>query len=294
MKTKKITALILSSCLLFSCSAVFASNDVDVIVKDSLLVSSQNAFLKNNTTYVPMRSIFEKLGAQVSWDKNTNVVTATKDGKKVEIKKPYIVKGSTMVPLRYVSEALGSQVNWEQATQTAYIDSKIPEFSTEKYVGAYSTLSYRSNTSSVRQSIFIQEFGDKFLIIKKYQFDTTTDYTAFIAERAGRGLKIDYANQKTTGYIYLDKNGMSILRGDAAILEKMIEVCPEIDLDKYTHVYENDYPPYSPSPYEFTTKDFFTLKTDNILNVTKICSREDGVKNKEYSDEKGEKYTRVY
>lgn len=34
-----------------------------------------------------MRSIFEKLGAQVSWDKNTNVVTATKDGKKIEIKK---------------------------------------------------------------------------------------------------------------------------------------------------------------------------------------------------------------
>lgn len=294
MKTKKITALILSSCLLFSCSAVFASNEVDVIVKDSLLVSNQNAFLKNNTTYVPMRSIFEKLGAQVSWDKNTNVVTATKDGKKVEIKKPYIVKGSTMVPLRYVSEALGSQVNWEQATQTAYIDSKIPEFSTDKYVGAYSTLSYRSNTSSVRQSIFIQKLDDKFLIIKKYQFDTTNDYSAFIAERAGRGLKIDYANQKTTGYIYLDKNGVSILRGDKAILDKMIEICPEIDLKKYKHEYQEDYIIDPPSPQDFTTKDFFTLKTDNILNVTKIHSREDGVKNKEYSDEKGEKYTRVY
>lgn len=294
MKTKKITALILSSCLLFSYSTVFASNEVDVIVKDSLLVSNQNAFLKNNTTYVPMRSIFEKLGAQVSWDKNTNVVTATKDGKKVEIKKPYIVKGSTMVPLRYVSEALGSQVNWEQATQTAYIDSKIPEFSTDKYVGAYSTLSYRSNTSSVRQSIFIQKLDDKFLIIKKYQFDTTNDYSAFIAERAGRGLKIDYANQKTTGYIYLDKNGVSILRGDKAILDKMIEICPEIDLKKYKHEYQEDYIIDPPSPQDFTTKDFFTLKTDNILNVTKIHSREDGVKNKEYSDEKGEKYTRVY
>ena len=294
MKTKKITALILSSCLLFSYSTVFASNEVDVIVKDSLLVSNQNAFLKNNTTYVPMRSMFEKLGAQVSWDKNTNVVTATKDGKKVEIKKPYIVKGSTMVPLRYVSEALGSQVNWEQATQTAYIDSKIPEFSTDKYVGAYSTLSYRSNTSSVRQSIFIQKLDDKFLIIKKYQFDTTNDYSAFIAERAGRGLKIDYANQKTTGYIYLDKNGVSILRGDKAILDKMIEICPEIDLKKYKHEYQEDYIIDPPSPQDFTTKDFFTLKTDNILNVTKIHSREDGVKNKEYSDEKGEKYTRVY
>lgn len=82
MKKKKIIALVLSSCLSLSCSTAFAANSVDVIVKNKLLESEQNAFLKNNTTYVPMRSIFEKLGAQVSWNKNTNVVTATKDGKK--------------------------------------------------------------------------------------------------------------------------------------------------------------------------------------------------------------------
>lgn len=279
MKTKKITALILSSCLLFSCSAVFASNEVDVIVKDSLLVSSQNAFLKNNITYVPMRSIFEKLGAQVSWDKNTNIVTATKDGKKVEIKKPYIVKGHTMVPLRYVSEALGSQVNWEQATQTAYIDSKIPEFSTEKYVGVYSRVAYSPQALDYpfQWSIFIHELKDgKFLIVEKHTPLKDRDkflgvsYWASVAERYGKGLRINH-NGKTKGAgITLHEDGSTEAWGDQDIVITMRSLFPELDegVQIYEH-YDNE-DRLAESMPEIGIQVFYTLKTDGLLNIRRV------------------------
>jgi hypothetical protein len=89
-------------------------------------------------TMVPLRGIFESLGAQVNWDANTSTITATKDatdvrlgigdpratvnGRTVLLDAPaMILDGSTMVPLRFISEALGADVKWFQATQTVSI-----------------------------------------------------------------------------------------------------------------------------------------------------------------------------
>ncbi|NPV90756.1 MAG: copper amine oxidase N-terminal domain-containing protein [Firmicutes bacterium] len=89
---------------------------------------------------VPMRVIFEALGATVQWDDATKTVTATKDAtvikltigsetaykndESVSLDAPgMIVDDRTLVPLRFVSEALGAQVAWDGATQTVSITS---------------------------------------------------------------------------------------------------------------------------------------------------------------------------
>ncbi len=89
-------------------------------------------------TMVPLRGIFEALGAQVDWNAPTRLITATKgdtnvqlaigshtatvNGRVVDLDTPaMILSGSTMVPLRFVSEALGADVKWFAATQTVYI-----------------------------------------------------------------------------------------------------------------------------------------------------------------------------
>lgn len=91
-----------------------------------------------NRTMVPMRSVFEALGAQVDWDAATRTITmnkeatnvqlsigqknATVNGRTVLLDVPaLIMRGTTMVPLRFVSEALGAQVSWHGATQTVSI-----------------------------------------------------------------------------------------------------------------------------------------------------------------------------
>ncbi len=85
--------------------------------------------MKNNSVLVPMRAIFEELGADLKWNQARQEVTANKDGKvirlvigqrfadvdgkSVELTTPAVNEnGSTMVPLRFVSEALGAQVRW--------------------------------------------------------------------------------------------------------------------------------------------------------------------------------------
>lgn len=104
-----------------------------------------SAYMKNGTTLVPMKPIFEAFGATVSYDSATKKVTATKDSKKIVIgvgnKTAYVdangmtstinlshpaevYQGTTMVPLRFVSQALGAEVTFEEATLTVYITTK--------------------------------------------------------------------------------------------------------------------------------------------------------------------------
>jgi len=92
----------------------------------------------NGRTMVPLRAIFEAMGAEVVWDPDTQTVTATKgdlavvliigdtsptvDGEAVALDQPgVIVDGRTLAPLRFVAEAFGGTVDWVEATQTAAI-----------------------------------------------------------------------------------------------------------------------------------------------------------------------------
>jgi len=95
--------------------------------------------IENGRTLVPLRTIFEALGAEVSWNEETQTVTAKKGSTEIQLiiggeayKNGQLIpldvpaksfKGRTLVPLRFVSEALGYQVNWSNETQTASISS---------------------------------------------------------------------------------------------------------------------------------------------------------------------------
>lgn len=78
---------------------------------------------------VPLRGIFETLGAEVKWNQATQEIYAVKGEKTIQLKigsgfatvsgvnlkidsPAQIVNGRTMVPIRFVSEALGSEVKW--------------------------------------------------------------------------------------------------------------------------------------------------------------------------------------
>lgn len=93
--------------------------------------------IENGTTLVPLRVIFEALGADVQWDEANQTVTAFKsgteirlvvggqaykNGNEVQLLVPAkIIEGRTMIPLRFVSEALNCWVNWDSKTQTITI-----------------------------------------------------------------------------------------------------------------------------------------------------------------------------
>ncbi|MDR5584269.1 copper amine oxidase N-terminal domain-containing protein [Paenibacillus larvae] len=118
-----------------------AEATVNVVVDGSPMSLSKPAVTVNGYTIIPMKDIFEKLGASVFWDGDHEIVTARKEETNVQLKigspvaqvngisyllpvEAQIFEGRTMVPLRFVSQVLGCGISWDGDTFTAYVDTK--------------------------------------------------------------------------------------------------------------------------------------------------------------------------
>lgn len=105
----------------------------------------QTSYLtENSRTMAPMRAIFEKLGAEITWDDKLKKVTAEKgktvveitigsnkayiDGKEVALdQKAEIKNGYTFIPVRFVSEVFGGDIQWDSKARAVYITVKPEE-----------------------------------------------------------------------------------------------------------------------------------------------------------------------
>lgn len=116
------------------------SSQITVNMNRSEMSFDQPPLIRNGSTLVPLRAIFEMMGAQVSWDEATQTVTADKgntvitltlgnqvatvNGESITLNQPAIqVNNRTLVPLRFVSVALGATVGWDNGTQTVSIQT---------------------------------------------------------------------------------------------------------------------------------------------------------------------------
>lgn len=96
----------------------------------------------NGRTMVPMRKIFETLGATVEWDGENRIVTGTKEDTEIKLQigsniatktvsgetknieldvTPTIVDGRTLVPVRFIAESLDKTVGWDSDNRTVVI-----------------------------------------------------------------------------------------------------------------------------------------------------------------------------
>ncbi|MGM9550824.1 MAG: stalk domain-containing protein [Clostridia bacterium] len=95
-------------------------------------------FILNDRVLVPLRAIFESIGASIEWNQDTKTVTAVKGDKVIELTidnleakvngeivtldTPAIIRNNrTMVPVRFVSEALGAEVKWNKYLKIASV-----------------------------------------------------------------------------------------------------------------------------------------------------------------------------
>lgn len=94
----------------------------------------------NGRVLVPLRGVFEQMGATVNWNPQTHMVMANRNGSDVQLRigdrmalvngtsmnldvPAMIIGGSTMVPIRFLSEALGAQVGWMEAQHLVTINT---------------------------------------------------------------------------------------------------------------------------------------------------------------------------
>jgi endonuclease YncB( thermonuclease family) len=119
------------------------ANEINLYVEDVKLELDNKPVIINGNTLVPVRAIFENLGAKVEWNGVTKTVTgktldktvilvidnktATVNGSSVELAVPArIINGSTYVPARFVAESLGAEVNWDNNTKSVLVNSDYP------------------------------------------------------------------------------------------------------------------------------------------------------------------------
>ncbi len=131
-------------------------DNISVTVNGVPLVFDQQPVMKDDRVMVPMRKVFEALGADVYWDEHDigggiePIITAIKNGtiirltmdlegdgnwymlkgklgedlsfKEIDLyTQPIIVNDRTLIPVRAVAEALSTAVEWNDETKTVVI-----------------------------------------------------------------------------------------------------------------------------------------------------------------------------
>ncbi len=126
----RIILLVVLAILLPAALVVANNAPVTVQIDGQQLETDPAPVIVGNSTLIPLRPIFEALGAEVEWDQDTRTVTATRgditvklsigsarasvNGVEVTLDVPAQIKeDTTFVPLRFVSQALGASVDWD-------------------------------------------------------------------------------------------------------------------------------------------------------------------------------------
>jgi hypothetical protein len=120
-------------------SAIATAQDIRVMVNDDPIgFAGTQPMTIGSRVFVPLRGVFERMGAFVEWNPASRTVQATGNNNDVRLtigsntawvngQSNYmdaparLINGRTMVPLRFLSESLGAQVNWLAPTRTVQI-----------------------------------------------------------------------------------------------------------------------------------------------------------------------------
>ncbi|WP_458411710.1 stalk domain-containing protein [Schinkia sp. CFF1] len=111
---------------------------ISVFVDNNKVAFDQNPVIHGDITLVPLRGVFEKIGAKVDWNTKTQTVKVIKEDKTITLKKgskdafinnnlqkldtdPQLLNNRIMVPLRFISETLNAKVDWNGSTRTITI-----------------------------------------------------------------------------------------------------------------------------------------------------------------------------
>ncbi|HEY9058967.1 MAG TPA: stalk domain-containing protein [Pseudobacteroides sp.] len=151
-----LAVLIFSSLIVFK-SQAFAetgNNGIKVAIDEKFLTFDVAPTVVSGRTMVPLRVIFEGLGASVTWDDKTKTVIGKKQGKTVKLTinnknayvngklikidvPPKVISGRTLVPTRFIAESLGTDVYWEEKAKiVSIIPPKAIKFSDAKLESA--------------------------------------------------------------------------------------------------------------------------------------------------------------
>lgn len=186
-------------------------DDITVKINGEYLDCDTAPYIKNDRTMVPMRAIFEALGAEVTWDNAARAAIGVKgdlevkitigenllykNGEEIPLDAPAeITNDRTMVPVRAISEAFGATVSWDKENKNVNI-TKLEEITTIRigthaiseddpyYTDAIAVENLAENRAKIQALEKVKE-----LLGVEIQFvQYTKDYTILLPESVEKG-----------------------------------------------------------------------------------------------------------
>ena len=137
---KKLLSILTITSLLATMPIVMADDNITVTIDGNPIEFDVPPMIINDRTMVPMRAIFEELGATVDWNDETKTAFGEMSGIGVsftlddiimikntvptELDTPAtIVNDRVLLPIRAVAESFGMNVLWNNSSRTVIIDS---------------------------------------------------------------------------------------------------------------------------------------------------------------------------
>lgn len=223
---KKFLSLTLAVLMLVGMMVMPASaqQEVSVYLLGERLSFDVPPQIINGRTLVPMRVIFEELGATVEWDGTTRTATSVREDKTIILTidsytmyvngkpvtldvAPCIIDGRTLVPARAVSESFDLKVDWDGDTRSVLITmtdsldekilSKIGDYEISQ---AYYNCIYNMIYSSYSQ--YEQYFGENWL-------NEDTGYGMTFGEMIEEDTKSQIEQMATSAIIAKNKYGIT-------------------------------------------------------------------------------------
>jgi len=217
---KKIIATILAASVMTASAAVLAEEPIKILVNDVQISFDAEPFIENDRTLVPMRAIFEALGAQVAWDGEDRTVISYDPVSDVSITMQIdsdvmfvgetavkldvpakIVSDRTFVPLRAISESMNSEVNWDGATRTVAIKKDLSAVQFENPWVEYETIDELNAALNEADDIKygVADIAAEGYTVKAYRYMPTTNMTEIIYSFKDDGGEAEVAIRKMPG-----------------------------------------------------------------------------------------------
>lgn len=217
--------------LIFFNSVSFAE-PIKINLDGSQLSMPMDPVLQDGRTLVPLRAIFETLGATVDWENDTRTVTgtlgdkiiilqinnkiATVNGNIVVLDVPgQLINGRTFIPVRFIAESLDAKVDWNPNSKTVIIVSNTaakypPTYTVTRVVdGDTIKINYNSKEESVRLiGIDTPESVHPDASRNVFNGEIASNYTKTLLE--GKDIELEFDTQKRDrygrllAYVYID------------------------------------------------------------------------------------------
>lgn len=171
MKHRFLSVVLALSLVMGYASAVRAEQNIIIKLDNNTVSMNAAPYVLGKTIMIPLRPVFEALGAEVSWDGETQTVLSTRgedvtkvtiDSKEAVINEekhtldaaPTIKDGNTMVPLSMLEKAFNCNIARDETTDIVNITSALPEFKlstempTQEQIDAYLDTVFANSTAT--------------------------------------------------------------------------------------------------------------------------------------------------